>query len=215
GEPAAPGEGAAVSVKTVRPRRDPSFRMTVEQPAYVEPYYQADLMARVAGPIKSLDVDIGSQVRAGEELVRVDVPDLEEDVLQKEAVVAQRERELELARANERTAAAAVEFARGVIPEKESDAARAESMRAFREKELRRFRSLAAGNSPGVTPDIVDERTQYYEAAAADVRAARAAVEKAKAGLSEAQAKLEAARADVMLKDALVAVARKDRDRAR
>src|SRR5262249_14354407 len=63
-------EEIAILVKTIYPRCDPSFQMTIEQPAYVEPYFQADLMARVAGPVKNLEVDIGDRVKAGEELVR-------------------------------------------------------------------------------------------------------------------------------------------------
>ena len=43
----------------------------------------------------------------------------------------------------------------------------------------------------------MDERTEFYESAAANSQAARAAVEKAQADLAESQAKLEAARADV------------------
>jgi multidrug resistance efflux pump len=214
-DPAGPEASAAVTVKTVHPRRDPKFCMTVEQPAYVEPYYQDDLLARVAGPLKFLDVDIGSRVKAGEVLAVIDAPDLEEDVRQKEAVVVQRQRELQLARALESTAAAQVEFARAVIPEKQSEVTRAEAMQRFRGKELRRFQDLAKGNSPAATGQVVDERTQYYEATVADVQAANAAVDKAKAGLSEAKAKLEAARADVSLKGAFVDVARKDVDRAK
>jgi multidrug efflux pump subunit AcrA (membrane-fusion protein) len=226
GLPAAPGarasapekapepEGNAISVKTIRPRNDPSFRMTVEQPAYVEAYYQADLLARVAGPVKYLEAAIGDRVRAGEVLVRIDVPDLEADVRQKESVVAQRQQELALARAFEKTAASAVEFARALIPERESDRQRAESIQSFREKELRRFKNLASGNSPAVTADIVDERTQFYEAAVADVKAALAGIDKAKAALSEAHAKLDAAQVDVGLKEALVNVAKHDLERA-
>jgi multidrug efflux pump subunit AcrA (membrane-fusion protein) len=208
-------EQSAISVKTIHPRRDSSFQMTVEQPAYVDAYYQADLQARVAGPVKMLEVDIGDRVHTGDELIRIDVPDLEEDVLQKEAIVKQRQEELALSVAFEKTAQAAVEFARAIIPEKTSDVQRSEATRSFREKELRRLKGLASGNSPGVTPDVVDERTQYYEAATADVSAAQAAVQKAKAGLSEAQAKLEAAHADVNLKSALVNVAKKDLDRTK
>jgi HlyD family secretion protein len=210
--PAEP-ESSAIPVKTVQPRRDPSFQVTVEQPAYVDAYFQADLMARVAGPVKYLEVDKGDRVKAGEVLVRIDVPDLEEDVFQREAIVAQRQKELALAKAFEQTAVASVDFARALIPEKESDRKRAESMRSFREKELHRFQGLIVDKA--ITGDVLDERTQYFEAAVADVAAAAAAVEKAKSGLSEAQAKLEATRADVSLKGALVDVARKDVDRAK
>jgi multidrug efflux pump subunit AcrA (membrane-fusion protein) len=210
----AEAEGNAITVKTIQPRRDSSFQVTVEQPAYVEAYYQADLMARVAGPIKYLDVAIGDRVKAGDVLVRIDVPDLDEAVHQKESIIAQRRQELALARAFEKTAESSVEFARATIPEKESERQRDESILSFREKELHRFKGLAAGNSPGVTADIVDERTQYYEAAIAGVKAAQAGVDKAKSGLLEAQAKLEAAHSDVNLKSALVDVARRDLDQA-
>jgi multidrug efflux pump subunit AcrA (membrane-fusion protein) len=205
--------GHETAVKTVHPRSDATFQMTVEEPAFVEAYYQADLMSRVAGPVKYVEVAIGSRVKAGRSLVRIDVPDLEEDVHLKESMVAQRKRELALAKALEKTATAAVEFARSIIAEKDSDRLRAESMQSFRQKELRRFTGLAADKA--VTADIVDERTQYYEAAIADVKSAIAAVEKARAGLSEAQAKLEAAQADVSLKSAMVDVAEKDLARAR
>lgn len=215
---ATPPEGdsdATINVKTIQPRRDPSFQMTVEQPAFVDAYFQADLMARVAGPVKYLEVDIGDRVKTGDLLVRIDVPDLEEDVLQRETVITQREQELALARALLKTATAAVDFARAIIPEKESEKDRAVSVRSFREKELRRLNELVRGNSPGVTREILEERTQYYEAAVADVKGAEAAVQKAKVGLSEALAKLDAANADVSLKTSLVEVARKDRDRAK
>jgi multidrug efflux pump subunit AcrA (membrane-fusion protein) len=66
----------------------------------------------------------------------------------------------------------------------------------------------------GATPDIVDERQNYYQVAVAAKKRAQAAVLKAKSDLREAQAKLEAVRADVDLKEALIKVAKADRDRA-
>src|SRR5947209_8009990 len=79
GAPADGEGGEAISVTAVRPRRDPSFSTSVEQPAYVEGYYQADVMARAAGPVKSVVADIGDRVKAGEVLLQLDVPDLMED----------------------------------------------------------------------------------------------------------------------------------------
>ena len=216
GAEAGADEGNAISVKTVRPRHDPSFNTSVEQPAFVEGYYQADLMARVAGPIKPGGIvdAIGDRVKAGDVLVQIDVPDLEQDVLQKEAVVTQRQSELDLARANVKTADAAVKAAGWMIKVKESDVDRAVASRNFREKELHRFTNLAKGPNPAVTEDIVDERTEYYEAAVANVATAQAAVKDAQAELEKAQAKSEAADADVKVAESLVGVARKDRDNA-
>ncbi len=206
----------AISVKTVRPRHDPAFSTTVEQPAYVEGYYQADLMARVAGPIKPGGIvdAIGDRVKAGDVLVQIDVPDRKQDVLQKEAVLTQRQSELDLAQANLKTADAAVKAAGWMIKVKESDVDRAVASRNFREKELRRFTNLAKGPNPAVTEDIVDERKEYYEAAVANVATAQAAVKDAQAELEKAQAKSEAAHADVKVAKSLVDVASKDRDTA-
>src|SRR5438105_4667250 len=55
----AASEAQVPTVKTIRPRRDPSFVISVDEPAYVEAYFKADLMARAAGPVKSVRKDVG------------------------------------------------------------------------------------------------------------------------------------------------------------
>jgi multidrug resistance efflux pump len=209
------GDSDSVTVRTIHPKRDPTFSISVEQPANVEAYYQADLMARLPGPVKSITHDIGDKVKAGEVLLQVDVPDLVEDVLQKEAFIAQRQNELELAKTSVKTAAAALEAARGVVQVKEADVLTADSNRTFRQNQLRRFQGMRTGPSPAVTQEFLEERTQYFEAAAAASLAARAGVTKANAEVSEAKAKLDAANADIRLKESLVEVARKERDKAK
>jgi multidrug efflux pump subunit AcrA (membrane-fusion protein) len=207
------GEQSQISVNTVRPRRDPSFEITVEQPAYVEAYYKADLQSRVAGVVKFLQKAIGDPVTKEELLAQIDVPDLDQEVLEKEATVRQRQKELGVARAKAKIAEAAVEVARSEIKQKDTDVEVARATRLFRKKELGRFTELTRGPSPGATPAMVDEREQYYLAAEAGLHSAQVAVEKAKSDLAEYQAKLDAARADVELKQVLVEVARKDQDR--
>ena len=205
------GNGDAISVRTVNPRRDASFSASVEQPAYVAAYYQADLMVRLAGPVKSITHDIGDRAKPNEILIQIDVPDLQEDVLQKEAIITQRKDDLALTRANVQTALSGVDAAKGVVKVKESEVSMADATRNFRGKELRRFQGLASGPSPGITQDILDERTQFYEAAVAASESARATVLKAKAELEEANARLEAARADIKLKESFVEVAQRPR----
>jgi multidrug resistance efflux pump len=206
--------GTTITVKTIHPRHDPSFTASVEQPAYVSAYYRADLMSRVAGPVKSIPFDKNHRVKANEVLLEVDAPDLREEVAQKEAVVKQRQGELDLAKANLKTAEAGVKVAEEMINLKESDVQRADASRNFREKELRRYKGLASGPNPAVTQDIVDERTEFYEAAVAGSQTARAAVKDAKAELERAKAKMDAAQADITVAEALVGVARKERDKA-
>jgi multidrug resistance efflux pump len=211
------GEGGAIAVKVIRPAQDPAFSISVEQPAYVAAYYQADLKSKVAGPVKPGGIvhDKGDRVTAGDILVEIDAPDLLEDVLQKEALVVQQLKELDLAKAKVAIAAAAVKEAEGIMEVKKQEIQRADASLRFRGKELQRFKALASGPSPGVTQDIVDERTEYYEAAAAASATARAAVEEARAQIEEAKVKWQAANVDVKRQEAIVHVARKDVDKAK
>jgi multidrug efflux pump subunit AcrA (membrane-fusion protein) len=205
-------QSGAIAVSTIRPKLDPSFVISVEQPAYVEGYYQAKLQSRMAGSVKTIDKDIGDPVMKGEVLLEIDVPDLLQDVAHKEAVVEQRKRETELAEANVKMATAAVEVAKHSLTEKETDVQVAEATRGFRQKELKRFQRLVEGNSPAVTPDIMDERQMFFQSAEAAKASSQAAVLKARADVEETKAKLDAAKADVNLKKALIQVAGKDRD---
>jgi multidrug resistance efflux pump len=209
-------EENAISVKTVRPKRDASFSTSIEQPAYVDGYYRADLMARVAGPIKPNGIvnAVGDRVKADEVLVQIDVPDLRADVRQKDAVIDQRQSDLDLAKANLKTALAAEKSAAAFINFKQAEVGRAEASERFRQKEFNRFKGLTSGPNPAVTADVLDEAQEQYEAAKAGSAAARFAVKDAEAELEKAKAKSEAAAADVKVAESLVGVARKDREKA-
>jgi multidrug resistance efflux pump len=204
--------GASMSVKTVRPKQDPAFNVSIEQPAFVEAYYTADVMARAAGPIKASGITLtkGDRVKAGDVLLQIDVPDREQDVLQKKAVLAQRQSQLDLARANLKTAAAAEKAAGEWIKVKVEEVGRAGASERFREKELKRFERLGGGPNPAATADVIDEAIERRDEARAGSAAARAAVADARAELEKMQAKSEAAAADVKVAESLVGVAQKD-----
>ncbi|HEX4588350.1 MAG TPA: efflux RND transporter periplasmic adaptor subunit [Gemmataceae bacterium] len=207
-----PPEGDEVAiVKTVHPKRDKAFTVTWHQYATVQPYAQVDLRARASGVIKYLPKDKGSRVTQGELLVEIDVPDLRQEVAQKDAVVEQRKNELRVAKAQLKTAQASTEQAQAAIAQAESQVTAAQATREFREKRFHRFQEMLARN--GTTPQIVDEEKRDFEAAHAAWQAAQAAVKKAVADLHEKEASLEAAGADINLKESLVQVAKRDRDR--
>jgi multidrug efflux pump subunit AcrA (membrane-fusion protein) len=171
-----------IQVKTVRPKLNPNFTATVEQPAYVIAYYADDLMARAAGPVKFLKVAIGEHVTKGQRLLEVDVPDIAQEVVQKAAVIKQREQEKAQAESLVRVAEAYV---------KARDA-----WRDFKLAEYNRFKRLAMGPSPAATQDIVDERYKDYLVADAE--------------RLEALEKVASARIDVKFKEALIDVAKAD-----
>ena len=66
---------AVPTAKTIRPRREASLPITVDQWATVAAYYQADLRARASGVVLKVHRDIGDKVREGDLLVEIDVPE--------------------------------------------------------------------------------------------------------------------------------------------
>src|SRR5260370_38719669 len=55
-----------ILVKTIKPKRDPSFVLTIRELAYVEAYYEVPILSQVAGRIKFIQKDIGDPVTQGE-----------------------------------------------------------------------------------------------------------------------------------------------------
>src|SRR5262249_39330061 len=72
-------------VHTITPKTDPSFTLSVKAPCQVEPYEFADLEAQVAGRVVYIREAEGSPVKFGDVLARIAIPDLDEEVQQKEA----------------------------------------------------------------------------------------------------------------------------------
>jgi multidrug efflux pump subunit AcrA (membrane-fusion protein) len=213
GSGAQDADDGVLSVKTIRPKHNPAFVISVKELADVEGFFQTELRSRVAGTVKFIQKDYGDRVTHGEVLIEIDVPDQIEEIAQREAEVQQRRQEVELAKRRVDVARALAEVAHDTIDEKEADIAWAEATRVFRQRRLERFRGLA--KSTAVTEGIVDEEERDYEAAKAKAESARAAVKVARANAKEADASQAAAAADVNLKEALVEVARRSRDRAR
>jgi multidrug efflux pump subunit AcrA (membrane-fusion protein) len=205
-------DSASVPVKTIRPKVDPSFALSVEALASVEPFFTADLKAPVAGPVKFVRKDVGDRVSSGELLLELDVPDLEDAVLQKQAVVEQRIKEWRLAKVKIEVADAAVEVAKALITQKDNEKEAALATRNLKEDIWHRFEKLVATTVAEKTLAVEAERD--YRAAYYAFEAAKAAVEKARADCKEAVANFKAANVDVELKLALIEVARRDRDRA-
>jgi RND family efflux transporter MFP subunit len=64
---------------------------TLTLPGRLEAYYRAPIFARVSGYIKSWYVDIGAEVKAGQLLAEIDAPDLDQQLLQARADLANAE----------------------------------------------------------------------------------------------------------------------------
>src|ERR1700722_20167739 len=61
---------------------------TFDLPGRLEAYYRAPIFARVSGYLKSWSVDIGARVKAGDVIAEIDAPDLDQQLLQARADLA-------------------------------------------------------------------------------------------------------------------------------
>src|SRR5262249_35909290 len=75
-----------------------SLTRTVEQPGDIDAFEPTPLPAKGAGYVKAVHVDIGDRVRLGQVLAELDDPELEQELRQKQALVAQAAAEVEQAK---------------------------------------------------------------------------------------------------------------------
>jgi RND family efflux transporter MFP subunit len=113
----APGEGSPASttpeVTVIRPERK-TVRRPIKRPGYnIEAYQSTRLFAKISGYVDKWHFDIGDEVRKGEVLAELLVPEMDVEVQQKEAVIVQARAEIGQARAAVLTARAHLARTRG------------------------------------------------------------------------------------------------------
>ena len=87
------------SVRTAAVRASGST-MSVSWPGTTEAFAQANIYARASGYISKRNVDIGSQVKAGDLLVEITAPELDHQIAQAEGTLAQMQASLQQAKAH-------------------------------------------------------------------------------------------------------------------
>ena len=80
-------EQAVPAVAVIYPDAGP-LTATIDLPGRLEAYYRAPIFARVNGYLKSWSKDIGARVKAGEVIAEIDAPDLDQQLLQARADLA-------------------------------------------------------------------------------------------------------------------------------
>src|SRR5690349_6750797 len=73
-------------VITVKPERKTVTR-SIDQPGQVRAYEQTPLFAKIAGYVEKVNVDIGTEVKKDQILAEIAVPEMEEELKQKQAQV--------------------------------------------------------------------------------------------------------------------------------
>jgi RND family efflux transporter MFP subunit len=202
------GSGApTVRVKTIRPTREHLKRAST-QPAHVEPYERADLFAKIAGYLEKVHVDIGARVKKDQVLAVLSVPEMEQERVQKEALVERVQADVGQAEAGQKAATAMVTAARTKTQEASAVVAKHEAEVTYHQGEY--ARNLQLFKDRAVQGDVVDKELNQWRAAEAALTAAKAAVATAEANLKVEQAKLLQAQAAVVGANARLKVAQAD-----
>lgn len=110
--------------------------------AEFQPFQQVDVMAKVAGYVRSIKVDIGDRVHEGQLLATLEAPEMEDDLAKAAAAIDQADAEITTASDDLKRAEAAHELAHlsytrigdvvkkepGLVPQQDVDAARSRDL---------------------------------------------------------------------------------------
>jgi RND family efflux transporter MFP subunit len=178
----------------------------IEQPGNIRAYEETPLFAKLAGYVKTVNVDIGDPVAGpfwvfpGTVLAELSIPELEDEGRQKDALVDQAAAEVEQAKEAVTIAQANVEAAAAQVVEAKAGVTRAQANVARWKSELARVTEMVRSKS--LDPQTGAETENQYlsaEAAEAEARAritvAEKAAVKARAEYGKAQQDVKAAEA--------------------
>jgi RND family efflux transporter MFP subunit len=209
---AAPSESAVERVTAGPPQRK-TLELLTTQPGRIEAFEEAPLYSKLAGYVEAVLVDIGDSVTKGDPLVKLSLPEMEDDVEQKSALVAQAEAEIRQAEAAVKAAQAALATATARVAQAKAGITRADGEYARAKAEHARMQQLAANGS--VTQKLEAESLNQFRAAEAAQQEAAADVDSAEAALAEGEANVEKAEADQGAAAARLKVAQADLARAK
>jgi RND family efflux transporter MFP subunit len=214
GSPDAKQDGAGTLERAIaaRPERK-TLTLSTTQPGRIEAFEESPLYAKLAGYVDNVQVDIGDPVQKDQTLVKLSIPELVDELAQKEALVAQAEAVLEQSKSSIDATIAAADTAESKIAEAQAGVARAQAEHERWKSEHERIAELAAKGS--VAKKLEDETSSQLQAADAANREAMAKVESAKAAHYEAQANVSKARSDQRAAEARLRVAHADLARAK
>lgn len=203
-QPATPAGGPLEVVMAGSPVRK-TLTLTSIQPARVAAIEQTPLHSRVSGYVAEVLVDYGDPVKAGQPLIKLSVPELEVDVVQKQALIDQAASEVKQAEAVKRAAESAVVTANSKVKEAEARLVKTQADVHRWHLQCTRYKDLAKSGS--VNEQLVEEAEQNCQAAEAADQEAEAAIDAMKAAVDQAQAGTEKAEADIVAAQARQRVA--------
>src|SRR5438128_308841 len=180
-QPATPAS-EAVRVETVRPAR-----RTAVEPAQVESLERIEVVPKITGYLQTLgkdlagkEIDTGSHVKGGQVLAIISVPEMEKELLLKQATL--------------REAQAAVPAAQKRQKQAEKELGKYRAELAYWDEELRRHEELYKDDS--INKSMLDSKRNLHKAAKAALESAEEKVAYLKEDIVVAQARADMAKFD-------------------
>ena len=213
GQPPAPSpqpseEKKPPDIRLVRPERSAIHR-EVSQPGAIEAFEETPMFAKVSGYVKEGWKDRGARLRKGELLAELWVPELVDELKQKESLIEEAEAAIVQAREAEKAAEAAYKSAAAQV----EVATASRQMLVYRqERTQRQYQRLQRVGSNVLDKEQVEEAQLSYETARANVVEAEAKIKAAQAQRDEAKARWSKAAADVRAAEVNKTVAERNRD---
>ena len=194
------------AVRVVKPELR-NMTATVGNPGSIEAYEQTAMFAKVSGFIKKFHVDIGDEVKKGQELCRIVVPELEQEHQQKQAQVRLDKKMLEQARQLVNVAQTKIDLAAAEKTEAEADVGKYQAEVVHWESELRRMAQMekeGVVHKQGLaeTRKVFESHKSARDASQAAVKAKEAARLSAEADREKAKIDVETAKAKIEVSEA-------------
>ena len=181
-EPAASSAQAEVSL--VQPQWQ-TFENSIEQPGWIKAWERAALYTKINGYVQTVNVEIGTRVRKGDLLAVLSVPELDEGLKRKEALVEQAKIDIIQADAALAVARANLDTAKSLVKESRASLKSAQAFHERWKSEYARMDKLAT--SLVVDKQVRDEILNQFKSAEAGVELAEAKIHSAEAGQTESR----------------------------
>ncbi len=210
---------AAPTIVTISPEKRPVSRV-VEQPGTIQAFEETVLYSKIPGYVRAISadptktsrpaydrlIDIGSRVKADQVLVELGVPEMDEELKQKDALVRQAEAEVTQSKKATAASEAAVAAANAYVAETKAGLSRAQALYDRWQLESQRVNRLVSGGV--IDSQSKDETLNQLKAAEATRAEANAKVASSEAAVVKAEADRDKAGADIVAAEARLEVAK-------
>ena len=142
-----------------------SLKLISVQPARVEPIEQTPIQSKIAAYVAEVAVDFGDAVKKDQPLIKLKAPELDAELVQKQALLEQAKAELVQAESSVKAADAAIATAKSKVTQSQAAIDRSQADVGLRESEHQRIEELATNGS--VNRQLLDEAQQKLRAAEA------------------------------------------------